>query len=159
MFRAKHGPGQDPEASARPVFLPSLAGLDSNFRQESKNRPRVFSSLHTLLSAQNLQAPHFQSLPRSLEPGRNVTPVFPVASELFLHSWAQERKSTPVFSDGCALFRGKAGWRELDLCYGLHRSPGKTPRPHVITTQLHSAKRSAILRRLLVSDSFLGGSQ
>jgi hypothetical protein len=159
MFGAKDRLQQGPTVSVHPLSRSALARIDSNFRQELQNRPRVFSSLHTLLSARKLQATYCQSLAHSLVPAQNITTVFSVAYGFILRSWAPERQSTPLFSKDCALFREKVEWREPDLCCAPHRSAAKTARPHLTTTQLHSAKRSDILRRLLVSQSHLGGSQ
>ena len=109
MFAARDRSVQDPPASARPVSPPTQVRIGRNFRQELQNRPRVFSSLQTLLSAQKLHVPHFQALPDSLRQERNVTTAFPVASGLFPRSFAPEQKSTPLFPVGCELFRENVG--------------------------------------------------
>src|ERR1022692_4290787 len=98
MFAAKDRLPHDAAASRRPGTFAAPAPIKGNIHQNSQNRPFIFSSLLTLLPAQDLQPTYFQSLPRSLQQERNITPAFPSASGLFLRSCAQERKLTPLFS-------------------------------------------------------------
>src|SRR5580658_7391004 len=109
MVAAKDRPPQDAAVSSRPSTLVAPAGISSKFRQASENCLFVFSVLRTLLSVPKLQAPYFHSLPHSLKLAQNVTPIFPVTSTLFVRSFAQERKLTPLFSCIPALFREKVG--------------------------------------------------
>src|SRR5579862_2717007 len=52
---------------------------------------------------------HFQHLAHSFTSAKNITLAFPFTSALFLHSFAQERKSTPLLSCACALFQKSTG--------------------------------------------------
>lgn len=112
MFAAKDRLLHGAAASLRQVTDPSLACLKINFLEESQKRPCVFNRLRTLLPAQKLQHPYFHSVPHSLKLTANITPAFPATSPLFIRSLAQERKSTPLFSCACALFREKWGCHE-----------------------------------------------
>ena len=114
MFAAKDCLPYETAASRRPGTFAAPARIINNIRQNSQNRPCVFSRLRTLLSAQKFQSPYFHSLPHSLQQERNLTPAFPIASALFLRSCAQERKSTPLFSCACARFCRYVGvWSKI----------------------------------------------
>jgi hypothetical protein len=109
MLGAKDRLPEDAAASPRRGAPAAPARINSNLRRESRKPPFVFSSLHTLLSAQKLQRPYFHSLPHSLQQERKLTPAFPITPGLFLRSLTQERKSTPLFSCACARFREYVG--------------------------------------------------
>jgi hypothetical protein len=51
----------------------------------------------------------FRTLPRT---GKKLTPCASVTSGLSVHSFAKERKSTPLLSVACGLFRENVGVRE-----------------------------------------------
>jgi hypothetical protein len=119
MFAAKDRPPQDAASPSHPGtfasparFLPTSDCSSLNCGCPQAPRRRRVSSLRTLLPAQNFQPTQFQSLPHSLQQEKNTTPAFPVTSELFLRSFAQERKSTPLFSCACAQFRRYVGGSE-----------------------------------------------
>lgn len=71
--------------------------------------PSVFNNLRTLFSARNLQPSRSQALAHSSAQGKKVTLAFPITSTLFLRSFAQERKSTPLFSAACTRFCRNGG--------------------------------------------------
>ncbi len=71
----------------------------------SADVPPVFSSLRVLFSAQQLQPTPNQSVAHSLLKRKSLTHIFSMISTLRDHSAAPERKSTPLFSGACALFR------------------------------------------------------
>jgi hypothetical protein len=134
MFAAKDRPPHDAAASSRPVTLATPTRTGGNLRQESRIRPfmiavagrfavasllrrseplaktSVFNKLRTLLPAQKLQPAYFQSPTQSLTHTKNITAAFPVTSALFIRSFAQERKSTPLFSSAYARFCRKWGY-------------------------------------------------
>src|SRR5580698_8277872 len=106
MSAAKDRPPHDAAASSRPWTLTApVSTSSSSVRQESKIHPFVFNRLRTLCSSQILQLAYFQSPTHSLPHAQNITTAFTVTSTLFVRSLAQERKSTPLVSCACALFR------------------------------------------------------
>jgi hypothetical protein len=76
---------------------------------ERKNEPFIFSTLRTIFLPETLQPILFQQVPRSLKRLANVTTAFPITSGLFVRSFAQKRKLTPLPSCVCALFRRNGG--------------------------------------------------
>jgi hypothetical protein len=124
MFAAKDRLQHNAAASSRPVTLAAPARISDNLRRESQNRPFLFNRLRTLWPPQNPLAAYFQSPAPSLAHKQNITTAFPTTSALFVLSFAQERKSTPLLSSACAQFCGKWGYREnlvrkLDCQYSL----------------------------------------
>ena len=122
MLVAKDRPPDDAAASCRPVTVALPSRINRNPRQYAEKRLFVSSGLRTLLSAQKFQPPYFQRLPHSLKVARSRTQAFPIASALFVRSFAQERKSTPLVSSTCALFCGNVGVGRTVICYVLRRS-------------------------------------
>jgi len=91
------------------------AHTSPSFHQEHKNPPFVLNTLRTLFPARKLQPSHSHKLAQSFIHNKNVTTAFTITSPLFLRSFVQERKSTPLLSGACALFREK---------WGCGRKPG-----------------------------------
>jgi len=121
-----------------PGYLPSrcLCRFCSQTRHKlpvfKNSGPFIFSNLQTLFPAANPQPSPFHALAHSFAQRKNVTPAFPITSELFVRSFAKERNSTPLLSAACGLFCEKWGWRPK---FGLHfyyrdndydRPPAKT---------------------------------
>jgi hypothetical protein len=105
MFAAKDHRPQGVVAYPGSAIAPAPADISGNLRQESQIHPFVFNRLRTLWSSQILQLAYFQSPTHSLPHTQNVTTAFTITSPLFVRSSAQERKSTPLVSCACALFR------------------------------------------------------
>jgi hypothetical protein len=80
-----------------------------SLRAERRNTLFAFSTLPTLFLAQKLQPSLFQQVPHFLNSGENATAVFTATSALFARPSARERKSTPLLSFACALFRENIG--------------------------------------------------
>jgi hypothetical protein len=78
--------------------------------QERENAPFVFSELRTLSFPRKPQPAFSQQVPHSLPHSANLTAAFPITSALFVRSWAQERKLTPLLSIACARFRRNGGY-------------------------------------------------
>jgi hypothetical protein len=68
---------------------------------------------------------------------QQATTVFRVTSELFVRSFAKERKSTPLLSCACARFCGYVGVRESAYCYTT-----------CLLLSIRHTRRQALLRRL-----------
>ena len=94
---------------ATPGLVSSIFAHSRQDADERQNQPFVSSSLRALFLAENLQPSSFHALPHSFARRKNVTPTFQVTSPLLPRSLAQERKSTPLLSCACALFREKGG--------------------------------------------------
>jgi hypothetical protein len=123
MFTATDRPRQDAAASSSPSTLVGPAGISSKSRQASENCLFLFSVLRALLPAPKRQAPCFHLLPHSFKLLQNVTPIFPITSTLFVRSFAQERRSTPLFSCIPALFRENVG-----MAHASFMLPSASPR-------------------------------
>jgi hypothetical protein len=76
----------------------------SGSRQNARFAPFASNNLRTLFPVPKLQPSPFQSFRDSFTRCENITPAFPVTSTLFIRSFTQERKSTPLFSIACARF-------------------------------------------------------
>ncbi len=148
MFATRDRPPCGAAASSRPATLAAPARISSNLRQESQIRPcllavasplsvasllavarhpavsSVFNRLRTLWPTRNLQPTYFQSPTHSLQRERKLTHLFTITSPLFVRSSAQERKSTPLVSCACALFRTPPGGRG-----GGAKAQSESPRP------------------------------
>ena len=116
-----------------PVFSPRPALFVRSSAQERKLTP--FFSTHGafLRSRSSRQLQHSQSVTNSITQEKNLTPTFPTTSPLFLRSFAQERKSSPLLSCACARFRekcmgGAKFWRNMH-CQGSSLTSFRQTKP------------------------------
>src|SRR5579862_2055987 len=112
MFAAKDRTPQDAAACSRPITLAAPAPISSKPRHESQTRSFVSNRLRTPWPAQKPQPAYFQSPAHPFTHKQNITAAFPTTSPLFVRSFAQERKSTPLVSCACARFCRKWGCSE-----------------------------------------------
>jgi hypothetical protein len=109
MLAAKDRSQQGPAPARRPVGSPQTLRPSTNFGDIRKNAPFIFSTLRTLFLARKPQTSRLHPVAHSFASAKNITPAFPFTSALFLCSFAQERKSTPLLSFACARLCGYAG--------------------------------------------------
>src|SRR5579862_2097474 len=110
MFVAENRPAQDTALTCRPPNSSVDPRSSTNICNTRRNALFIFSTLRTLFSAPNPQASHLHRVAHSFTSAKNITLAFPFTSALFLHSFAQERKSTPLLSCACARFCRNGGW-------------------------------------------------
>jgi hypothetical protein len=75
---------------------------------QERNPTPLFSIQRTLWrSRPSQQLPQSQLVTNSFTQQKILTPAFPATSQLFVRSFPQERKSSPLLSGACARFREK----------------------------------------------------
>src|SRR5271154_167732 len=96
-----------PPASSAPPFSFRPALFVRSSAQERKLTPLFSGDGALLLHRPSRQLQHSQLVTNSSTQEKKLTPAFPATSPLFVRSFAQERKSSPLLSCACARFREK----------------------------------------------------
>jgi hypothetical protein len=119
---ARHPRGHFPYAA--PAGIPKTIGRDcKHVRKDALDSLRgsfVSSNLRAPFLAPNLQPKPSHALAHSCAHVKNITLAFPVASPLFVRSFAKERKSTPLFSCVSALFCRNGGYPKKSVNFLYH---------------------------------------